>query len=129
MNSGADAQNPMNHASATLESSPTMYLSGRELKAAASMRSVQRVVASRALARRGVNDTFTARSRTLRWGYLSTRMAYRITQDPYSITAHFLLPKSIFVSELSVGQTAANKVLLLGRYTGGWVGTEGAQPI
>ena len=91
MNSGADAQNPMNHASATLEPSPTMYLSGRELKAAASMSSVQRVVASRALVRRGVNDTFTARARTLRWGYLSTRMAYRITQDPYSITGSLML--------------------------------------
>ena len=61
------------------------------LKAAASMSSVQRVVASRALVRRAVNDTFTARDRTLRWGYLSTRMAYRITQDPYSITASLML--------------------------------------
>ena len=50
MHSGATTQNPMNHASATLEPNPTMVLSGRELKAAASMSSVQRVVASRALA-------------------------------------------------------------------------------
>ena len=49
MHSGAAAQNSMNHASAALEASPTMYLSGRELKVAASMSSVQRVVASREL--------------------------------------------------------------------------------
>ena len=115
MNSGADTQNPISHASATLEPSPTMYLSGRELKAAASMSSVQRVVASRALVRRGVNDTFTARARTLRWGYLSTRMAYRITQDPYSITGSLILagftnPKSVAMGPRAACDRAINDI-------------------
>ena len=84
-----------------------MYLSGRELKAAASMSSVQRIVASRALVRRGVNDTFTARARTLRWGYLSTRMAYRITQDPYSITGSLILAGFTNPKSVAMGPRAA----------------------